>query len=270
MPRSFSLTKTHMKRSGRPEMIRRVVSALIVLCLGGLLCVAPTEASISVVTSTWKQGFGSTTTTTTAAIDSSTGELAVVVVYSYVGSGGHSCAVSDSKSNSWTARTEYNNGGSYYLRTFYSVLTSVGASHTVTATCNTDAQPSLAVLVVKGTHATPYDSEVGENIDATTTAQHSTGLTPSQANTLVVAGLSIDDDSTPVTDGTWTEVSGTCVTGSGCVAMSYSIQTTAVLANPTWSWDGGSEYVVVNLTAFRAASGGGATSHNGLLLGVGK
>lgn len=120
---------------------------------------------------------------TTASIDT-TGANLIVVTVSYYSS---EPTLSDSKSNSYTALTARTTGSSQYIRQYYIQGGTVGSGHTFTLT-GSNTYPSIVVLAFSNISAAPADQEnTALNSGWTTFSVGS--ITPSQANTVAVAGL---------------------------------------------------------------------------------
>jgi hypothetical protein len=146
-------------------------------------------------------------------------------------------AITDSKSNSWTALTQ-RQIGNLVKRLYYSVPTSVGASHTFTCT-----QGGSAVTIVVATFSaagtSPFDKENGSaaNDPGGGGAATFTGgsVTPTNTNSLIVsfigtlnagfgAPLSTVDSGLSTTDV------ATAVMGFACI-----VETSIVAKNPGWA-----------------------------------
>jgi len=174
-------------------------------------------------------------TATTAGITTTGADLLVVVV-AYTTAGGLP-AVSDSKSNSWTGLTAQTSGA-IGTQIFYSIPSSVGASHTFTvATSGTNTISAMAFSGANATQGTPQESGAATG-SGTSLAPGS--VTPSEDNELVILGVTMgaEEDDTFAIDSGFTVaefnsfVSGTNY-GSGA---GYKVQTTAAAVNPSASW----------------------------------
>lgn len=122
---------------------------------------------------------------TTGGFDTSLANLIVLMVAYAQGLGAP--AVSDSKSNSWTPLTVKSDSGGYRsIAFYYSYVTSVGASHTFTASL-AGGYPSICVLACSGMLPAGFDVQNGT---VTTTDPAPTGnVTPTQNNSLIVVGF---------------------------------------------------------------------------------
>lgn len=210
---------------------------------------------------------GTANTVTSASLDTTGANLLVIVAIWYAPAG--VITVSDSKSNTWTPRTEYTSGGSNArVQIYYNVAGTVGTGHTFTV-AGTSKFPSIWVLAASGSHGTPYASENGANTSSATSLQPGS-VTPPEDGCLVVTGLDC-----------YTGTSANI--GSGYTAMvedylasnhlggggAYLIQGTAAAINPTWSWTTTGEAVACQAVFKSDGITGGATAHNLLLLGCG-
>jgi len=190
---------------------------------------------------------------TTGSLDT-TGATFLVVTTSY---GGSPTGVTDSKGNTWTARTAYTNTG-ISTRIYYvnSNTPNVGTGHTFTLN-GTGIAGAINVLAFSGGAAVPYDTENGANSTSTSTLQTGS-VTPSEDNCVLITGLTggntyggagtIDlgfsiTDNSPLTGGS--------NYGS---AAAYLIQTTATARNPTWTLGSTVANVSTAIAVFKAAA----------------
>jgi hypothetical protein len=194
---------------------------------------------------------------TTSGINTTGADLLVVSIHFYQGSGADPTP-SDSKGNTWSARTKYDSSNRH-VRIYYSQGGSVGSGHTFTLAQTAPSQYLvIAVTAWSGSAASPYDVESGANTGSG--ASLATGsVTPTQANELVIsaitsssatahtinASMTVSDD-LPQNSGPTTHVGG---------AMAYIVQTSASAINPTWSFASGSEAAAA-IATFKAAAGG--------------
>ena len=173
--------------------------------------------------------------------------------------------LSDSKGNTWNARTTY--AGSFTKVTiFYSVATSVGASHSVTAT-GSNVTCTLTVLAFSGAHAsTPYDVENGANFGSGTSGQPGS-VTPSENDELIVTGIvwtgatSAASINSSYTIAQVAYLSGGVAYGGGAA---YLIQGAAAAVNPTWSWTTASAGNACQATFKKAAAAGNVKTVQGV------
>ena len=194
-----------------------------------------------------------TTNVTTAAITTTGATLLIVVVGQYetspVGT------VTDSKGNTWTALTSQGLSGNVREKVFYTVPTTVGTGHTVTYTGTGADYPALCVAAFAGVLGTsPLDQTAG----AVGTSSVSAGsVTPTQVNELVISGLGYNQTTTVAISGGFT-LGAHAPYQSGAnfgAALAHLIQTTAVVANPTWSLPSSDGAAATNAT-FKAAAVG--------------
>lgn len=169
-------------------------------------------------------------------------------------------AITDNKSNGWTALTSSGVVANGRVTIFYSVPVSVGTGHTFTATrigTNTSF-PSIAVMAFSGASATPADLESGATAAAATSVQPGS-ITPSADNALVIAGVTFDVTNTIAVDSDFLgllQVDHLTNQHFG-VAMAYKIQTTAAAVNPTFSWASAADAASRQASFLAAAAGGG-------------
>ena len=196
---------------------------------------------------------------TTAGIDTTGATLLGLILGSYglVGLP----TISDSKSNTWNQRTRYNSNNYSSVTLYWSVPSSVGSSHTFTAS-GAGTFPSIAVTAWSGGHASaPYDVENGATgVGVSTLATGS--ITPSENNCLVIAGLCLGQAETETIDSGMT-ISDSINFASGQhfgVAQAYIVQTTAAAINPTWGALNG-QTVAADIASFKAAAAGRATKN---------
>jgi hypothetical protein len=167
---------------------------------------------------------------TTASIDTTGADLLIIVA---TNQRGETATPTDSKSNTWTALTA--SQGTTYTRSqiFYTTNPTVGSGHTFTLG---GVGTAITVMAWSGADtSSPYDVENGANGSAST-IQPGT-VTPSQNNSLVIAGLSFDANSTPTINSSFTRETYTNYllgTNYGN-ASAYLIQDTLAATNPTWS-----------------------------------
>lgn len=183
---------------------------------------------------------------TSSAIDTTGANLIVVTVTWYI-AGGATMSVSDSKSNTWTARTDYISGGAVSIQTFYCYSPTVGSGHTFTFSGTANSYSSATIAAFSGIAASPYDAENGTNYPSGTTAYQTGSVTPSQANTLIIAACGFDlgaggpggpaanisvNSGFTITDS----VAYGYGTGEGN-SMAYKVMTAATATNPTFTSD---------------------------------
>lgn len=161
--------------------------------------------------------------------------------------------VSDSKSNTWTALTNYS-GVATFGRMYYCLNPTVGTAHTFSTSISYGA---IFMQAWRGNKVTlPFDQENGST--GTGTTRQPGSVTPSEANELVVSGIALG--SPAVTPTINSGFSATNVLDSGAAyggGLAYLIQTTATATNPTWSWSGSANTTGANATFKAAPSNGG-------------
>lgn len=191
---------------------------------------------------------------TTDAKDTTGANLIVLSLGSYAGS--LRPTISDSKSNTWTALTDYTDTGVAIRQTiFYCLNPTVGSGHTFTANSAT-AYPTLGMSAWSG--ADSYDSQ--ENGAHTTTVQVlSTGsVTPSANGALLVTGLAFY-----ALNGTRAIDNGFTILGSVDYSVgfsdggghAYKIQGTAAAINPQWDAGAQESSMAVSIAVFKASAG---------------
>jgi hypothetical protein len=195
---------------------------------------------------------------TTDAIDT-TGATLLVLVASVYRPLATSPLPSDSKGNTWTARTSYDSGSNDpRVKIYYAQNPVVGSGHTVTLS-DTNSFPVLTLLAFSGTAtASVYDTENGANSGASPVTSLASGsVSPSQDGEVIVTGITWNSDggTSPSIDNGFTvtqsltSISGTRMGGGA----GYKIQTTAASVNPGWSWTGAVQ-AAVNAATFKAAA----------------
>lgn len=210
-------------------------------------------------------GAGSATSNnvTTGSIDTTGADLIVIVVSAY----GGAPTLSDSKGNTWTARTSY--GPIHVCKIYYCASPTVGSGHTFTLTSST-LYPTVNVAAFSGTHATPYDVENGyAEVGAPSTTGQPGSVTPSEDNEVLITGTT--HASTVSSIGSSFTITDNIAYGAGTNiggAMAYKIQTSAGAENPTWTY-GSAQYFTASIATFKAGGGGAAVVSRLCLLGVG-
>ncbi len=196
-------------------------------------------------------------TATTSAIDTTGADFLVMGVPSYQA---EPILVSDSKTNTWTARTSYAVAGDPKIQILYvnSHSPIVGSGHTFQVTLSAGQPfPSIYVAAFKGSQASPYDAENGA-VDGvgTATSKQPGSITPSQGNSLIIAALCVSQNA----PGTATINSGFTIldqiaTGINAYggALAYLVQASAAAINPTWTFSAST--VATTQAAFRGSSG---------------
>lgn len=196
---------------------------------------------------------------TTGIVDTSGANLIVLAVAAYTGVTLAAGDISDNKSNtSWVLA-----GGATYgpdatrIHTFYHLTPSVGTGHTFTVT-KTSSFCSSAVASFSGAHTSPYLSQDGGNATSTSVLPV-TGVTPSEADCLVVSALA-DNDGGTLTDPAGFTRTNRQVKDPGNaygIALAYMIQGAAALARPSWT-SASSVELATQVVAFKSAVVAGA------------
>jgi hypothetical protein len=205
---------------------------------------------------------GAESIATTGAIDTTGGTLIVVGVARDDANG----TLTDSKSNTWTARTTRTAGGIYpFVTPYYCESPNVGSGHTFTFTTSTKF-PGIAVLVFSGTGAFDSGDTGAGDGTFTATSQQPGSITPAHDNDLVVAilGLSNNPGSTPAINSGYTADQYQDASIGESISIAHLIQTTATATNPTWSWTNGDFCTASSITFQAAASSGTLASIDGI------
>jgi len=196
---------------------------------------------------------GISTGATTVAINTTGANLLVVAISRYAPS--PAPALSDSKGNTWTALTERASAGPA-VRQYYCVGATVGTGHTFTV-AGGESYSGIAVAAYSGAHATPFNVEAGGN-GTGTVASAGSGVTPSNAGSLIVAAMTFDPTGTiavSAISGGFTiddNMPGSAAINEAIV-HAHLIQTTAVAADPDWTIINGSPDWAASIAAFRVA-----------------
>lgn len=174
-------------------------------------------------------GFTSSSITTTGA------NLIVVVKTWY---GGSEPTLTDSKSNTWVANgaAQSDNGVARWIRHYYVYGGTVGTGHTFTLG-GTAHYGAIAVLAFSGMAASPADQSAGDEEVAWTT--HPSGsITPSQANSVSVTGLTFDSGSGTITEPSGYTAGPEVMTSGGAhigISVAWKALTATTPINPDWS-----------------------------------
>lgn len=186
---------------------------------------------------------------TTTGADTSGADLIVVALEYYKASGSN---LSDSKGNTWTALTDYQNASANSaVRIYYCSNPTVGASHTFSTTSDFSG---LCVLAVSGarTASTPFDQEIGTTGGTSGATQGPGSITPSVDGCLVVTGIyqNAAGGTSPTIPSGYTSMgvwpTATAFTGGAA----YQIQTTATATDPQWTPGISSTNYAVNAASF--------------------
>ncbi len=170
-------------------------------------------------------------TAVTPAINTTGASLIVITVTRYQDT---VPVLTDSQGNTWTPLT-LSTGNNVKVLMYYCISPSTSATHTFSAASVGASYCSLAVDAFDNTGT--YQSSVNNN-HATNPTLPMGPITPLAPNALVITGLGYFDQSAAraaTIDGGFT-YGGTALDGtSSCTRNAYLIQTTATLANPTWT-----------------------------------
>jgi hypothetical protein len=193
---------------------------------------------------------------TTGAIDTTGADLLVLLAAGY--SGGPP-AISDSKSNTWTALTQYSTGSDGFCRIYYVQGGTVGSGHTFTVSGGSSFA-GCAVQAWSGSAVSPFDQQNGANLGAVNSGQPGS-VTPTTANQLVIAGLqtnlNTDFNTAAAVNGGFTITDRVASIGGTSYAfgLAYLVQTSAAAANPTWTWTS-AELSTAAIATFKESGGG--------------
>lgn len=203
---------------------------------------------------------------TTDDFDSTNGDLVVVVVHSYGAGTSPATVPSDSKGNSYTARTAYDEGTSR-IRIFDAQNATVGSGHNVTFS-DPSSYPTIHVLVFSGAAlSSAYDT--GNGATDSNTSMISTGsITPAEDGEILVSGVTSNQANTWTVDsGLTLELSSTYSAGVGMGGFTgYLIQGSAAAINPTWQAMAGSR-VAATIAAYLPAPSPEASLADGIEFG---
>jgi hypothetical protein len=175
---------------------------------------------------------------TTAAIDT-TGAKAIFVLAAIDSSSSE--VITDSASNTWTARTDTANG-TQHVRLFYCINPVTSATHTFTCTL-TSGKPSICVAAFTGAGA--YD------VENSSTTNNPGNITPTGFTELALTGLStVNTLTSPLTvDLGWLLLNSAINTTNGKgIGFAYKIQGSKVAT--TVNWNANDAGRVTNITAF--------------------
>ena len=223
--------------------------------------------TISVIQGT-KGRTGSANNIASTGITTSSGSALVAVM---VWDTGTFSSLVDSKSNSWTQiGTELTFGTSGRARAYYSELSSVGASHTVTITQTGTSAMSIFVIEVGGGTIPGIADKNAQNSDATSPWGSGVTATTTQANELVTGLFIGNSGSNPAThaiNAASTPTSGWSITAAaeetnGASFYTGGIASVRVTATGTyegqWTETGSAANCCVRTATFNESAGGGA------------
>ena len=168
---------------------------------------------------------------TTSTIDTTGADLLIIGLAC---DDAYNTTPTDSKSNTWTQLTSYTQTN-VRVRLWYSIPSSVGTSHTASAS-GAIAGAIFFAAFSGGKQTAPADQQSGSNGFVATLQPGS--ITPTEDNELLISVFGINSSGTPISiDSSYTETSehnfAAGVNYGG--AFAYKIQTTATAINPTWT-----------------------------------
>lgn len=183
---------------------------------------------------------------TTAAIDTTGADFLIIFSSDY--SAAAARVISDNKGNTWNALTDVSTGASTRGRIYWSKPTSVGVGHTF-SNSGTTGFPSIFVAAFKNVNVTPFDVEAFDNDPiGSTTASAGSGVTPTQDNELIIAGVSLGAGDISSINSGFTIVDATVPFGTANNfggGLAYKIQTTAAVVDPDWTLSTSSSWSAV-------------------------
>jgi hypothetical protein len=204
-----------------------------------------------------KAGSANGLSATTGTLDTTGANLLIMSVCRYVGVSG-TVTISDSKSNTWTPLDQHGVTSSTTHRLYYSIPTSVGSGHTFTVDGGLNLiYPCLQVEAWSGAHATPLGA-TQNGATATSGSTIQTGsITPSENNTLLIAGVAYDDNSGGAVSidlsfaaNAQAQIAGFSIGG----AIAYLLLGTAAAKNPTWDLTNAGGDTAAGIAYFKAAA----------------
>lgn len=187
---------------------------------------------------------------TSSGIDTTGANFIVVgVVYYNLGTPS-SPALTDNKSNTWTALTSQTAATGKTLL-YYCFGPTVGSGHTFSFGGN-NVYSSIAVSAWSGIATSPFDVENGATNNVGTSL--STGsITPSQNNTLLISCLGDTSIGTISINSGFT-ISGTVAYSAGNfygLSMAYKVLSAIAATNPQWSTTGAGVELLATIASFK-------------------
>lgn len=207
--------------------------------------------SYSFVNSTSKAASNGTADLTTDNIDTTGANFLAFIVAHYQNP---VTSVVDSFSNTWHARTVYTNGN-LRIVIYYAENATCGANHNVTVSGggSLNYYPAVVFMAFSGGPTSgAYDVENG---GSGSSPLNTGSVTPSQANSLVIAAFDADTGSAISIDSGFTATTVNSGGSNEACGGAYLIQTSASAVNPAWTWTGG--VGVAAVAVFKPAGGGG-------------
>jgi hypothetical protein len=175
---------------------------------------------------------GGLNTAIVSAIDT-TGATLLVAGVAYYTTGVPT--LTDSKGNTWTQLTVYT-GTSVNISIYYCANPVVGSGHTFQST-GSNSFTSVTVSAWSLTANAAADGGIGAGQAVALTVAPG-NLTPSEDNCLLVSVMAYFDQPaarTATVSAGWTLTDVITDATTSCQGMAYQVQTTATVANPTWT-----------------------------------
>jgi hypothetical protein len=200
-------------------------------------------------------------TFSTTGFDTTGATAIYAMVASYAGA--TAPTLTDSKGNTWQARTEYSGGSTVRIR-LYDCLSSptVGSGHTITLT-GAGAFGAAALLAYSGSGAISFVAENGATNGVASTAS-SGSVDPAGNNRLMLTGLCVGDSHTiSVSGGSLSTLHTHNFSGGNNMGfgVGHEIQTAGASRTATWSFTN-PNWGAANIAAYTDGSGGGGTARN--------
>lgn len=168
-------------------------------------------------------------------------------------------AVTDSLANVWHPLSFYGFGGGAAIQFFWSNTGNVGVSQSFLATL-TGSFPSIAVIGLKGSAASPLDQQNGAASN-TTGGRQPGSITPTvgQNNEIVLTSICFENGF-PITCAGYMVQEQVNFSGGNHfgLALAYKIKVDGTAENPTWLDPSGTDSEAA-IVSFKAAAGGGGT-----------
>jgi len=206
-----------------------------------------------------------TNAVTTAGINTTGADLLVVLTGAFYGNGDPG-SPTDSNGNTWTGLTAIHTGagGPQDGRLWYAKNATVGSGHTFSWGI-TASYPCIFVLAFSGSNTSaPFEAESGTSYASGASAATPGSLTPAADNELMVAGIiypQADASDTGAVDSSFVSPMQQHAASAGATncggGITYQIQTTATLRNPSTSAGTGSPRTAAVMAVFKVAGAGG-------------
>lgn len=207
---------------------------------------------------------------TTGAVNTTGGTFAVVICPGFTNHPAFDVSLSDSEGNTWN-REYLNESDNFFGFVFWSTLTTVGASHTFTATGYIGGNALIGVVVFSGTpDASPHGDQGFSYTNFVNSL--SPGAITCSSGDVVVTLLSTSGATIPSgisVDNSFVKVFENPLSGAGRgMAVAYLI-TGSGTTTPTWSWSGTIGDIFVYGGQFKAGGAAAPTVKKLTALGVG-